>query len=91
MTPHMSSWQPPAQLPSANFRALCKQLSKLHDSTTDVWSDDQVRQLFMDVHKRFLEMARARVRQDQLLRFDSLGGRALQSELVRAGLHQQSM
>lgn len=56
---HISSWQPPQKsfpnkdykVPSQNFKALCKQLTKLHDSIADIWDKDQIRHIFAKVHK----------------------------------------
>ena len=37
LSQQLSTWQPTNQVPSANFKALCRQLSKLHESVADIW------------------------------------------------------
>ena len=49
---HVSTWQPGKSVPSPSFKALCKQLNKLHESTADVWDAVLTEKLFEQVRNR---------------------------------------
>ena len=71
---------------SSVSQALCKQLNKLNDSTTDVFTDEQRRLLFSRVHDRFLEHLRSEVASRGYAEdATSPQSRALLSELVFYG------
>ena len=71
---------------SSVSQALCKQLNKLNDSTTDVFTDEQRRLLFSRVHDRFLAHLRSEVASRGYAEdATSPQSRALLSELVFYG------
>ena len=49
------------QIPSANFKALSKQLSKLHESVSDIWPEADIARLMVGVHERFMASVKAEV------------------------------
>lgn len=70
----LSKWNPPNQspsqnssIPSANFKALCKQVTKLHESVVDIWCEDAVYNLMLKVHERFIASVKVEVRSRNLL------------------------
>ena len=56
------------QIPSANFKALCKQLAKLHESVADIWPPDDIRKLMVNVHQRFMGSVKLEVKSRRLNR-----------------------
>ncbi len=67
-------------------QALCKQLNKLNDSTSDVFKEDQRRLLFSKVHQRFVEHLRHEIGVRGLADdVSSSKSRALLSDLVFYG------
>ena len=70
----LSKWNPPNQsannassVPSANFKALCKQVTKLYESVVDIWCNDAVYKLMLKVHERFIASIKVEVRTRHLL------------------------
>ena len=45
----LSTWQPSNQLPSKIFKDLCRQLSKVHESVADVWSQETTTKIMTKV------------------------------------------
>ena len=69
----LSKWNPQANttvaaptIPSANFKALCKQMTKLHESVADIWTAESVRDLMLKVHERFISSVKVEVRSRNL-------------------------
>ena len=74
----MSKWNPPnptshtagqttTSIPSANFKALCKQVTKLYESVVDIWPPNAVCNLMLKVHERFIASVKVEVRSRNLL------------------------
>ena len=70
----LSKWNPPNQspsgnssIPSANFKALCKQVTKLYESVVDIWCKDATTNLMLKVHERFIASVKVEVRSRNLL------------------------
>ena len=70
----LRKWNPPTQspsqnssIPSANFKALCKQVTKLYESVVDIWCKDAVYNLMLKVHERFIASVKVEVRSRNLL------------------------
>ena len=70
----LSKWNPPTNsaateytVPSANFKALCKQVTKLYESVVDIWCHDAVYNLVLNVHKRFIASVKLEVQSRKLL------------------------
>ena len=49
LSQHLSTWQPSNQLPSANFKALCRQLTKLNESVSDIWTKETLSRIMLKV------------------------------------------
>ena len=84
MKSYIGTWQPSKQIPSSNFKALCKQLNKLHESTNDIWNHNDTETLFIRVHGAFLDLVRNEIR-IRNIHFDSAKARVLQSEMTFYG------
>ena len=69
----LGKWNPPNQsvttnsVPSANFKALCKQVTKLYESVVDIWCEEAVYNLMEKVHERFITSVKYEVRSRNLL------------------------
>ena len=51
LTNQLSNWQPSNQLPSPNFKAICRQLTKLMESVNDIWSPEVQSKVMIKVRK----------------------------------------
>ena len=49
LSQQLSTWQPSNQLPSANFKALCRQLTKLNESVSDIWTKETLSRIMLKV------------------------------------------
>lgn len=58
----LSTWQRKPPVPSASFKSIGKQLTKLLESIQDVMPSDQVNQLFKTIHLQFLSRVSDRLR-----------------------------
>ena len=54
------------QIPSANFKALTKHLTKLHESVADIWPEADIRKVMVAVHQGFMANVKDRVRERKL-------------------------
>ncbi len=72
---HVSEWRPPKQVPSAGFKALCKQLAKLHESTSDVWPARETEALFARVHSALLRAVEVELVRGRAMAHDSQASR----------------
>ena len=81
----LTAWRLPKQLPGPNFKALCKQVNKLHESVSDIWREEDVKALFRKVHTKFLEAVRVEIRAGGLEDPSHPHSKALMSELVFYG------
>jgi hypothetical protein len=50
---------------------LAPQLTKLHESVTDIWPDENTTTLMRQVHQRFVKTVKAEIRQRKILDPDS--------------------
>ncbi|XP_077993143.1 vacuolar protein sorting-associated protein 54-like [Glandiceps talaboti] len=55
---HLSKWEVKAPVPSASFRAICKQIYKLHEAIIDLLPPEQIKVLFMRINVSFKEHLR---------------------------------
>lgn len=49
----LSRWEVKAPMPSACFRAICKQMAKLHEAIIEILPQNQVRNIFMRINQTF--------------------------------------
>lgn len=54
ITPQLTSWQPSNQIPSKNFKDLCRQLTKFHESIEDIWTSEAKSKVMTKVQKFLL-------------------------------------
>jgi len=54
------------QIPSANFKALTKHLTKLHESVADIWPEADIRKVMLAVHQGFMANVKDKVRERKL-------------------------
>ncbi len=57
------------------FQALCKQLTKLHESTDDVWPAEQTARLFAQVHGKILASVERELVRGRAMAYDSAASR----------------
>lgn len=82
---HLCNWKPTSGVPSASFKALCKQLHKLYESVEDIWMRAEIRRLFEEVHKRLLGAVKVEIRTRGLGNVDHQYAQYLSSELTFYG------
>eukprot|EP00094_Tigriopus_californicus_P006558 TCALIF_06314-PA protein Name:"Similar to scat Vacuolar protein sorting-associated protein 54 (Drosophila melanogaster)" AED:0.03 eAED:0.03 QI:253/0.88/0.7/1/1/1/10/0/899 len=82
---HLCNWKPTSGVPSASFKALCKQLHKLYESVEDVWMRPEIRRLFEEVHKRLLSAVKVEIRTRGLGNVEHQYAQHLTSELTFYG------
>lgn len=63
----LSNWQPNSnQLPSANFKAICRQLTKLMESVADIWTPEVSSKVMTQVHEKFIRAVKSEIRSRRL-------------------------
>ena len=79
----LSNWQPNSnQLPSANFKAICRQLTKLMESVTDIWTPEVSSKVMTQVHEKFIRAVKSEIRSRRLEDPDHRHSIVLLSELT---------
>ncbi|XP_002736560.1 vacuolar protein sorting-associated protein 54-like [Saccoglossus kowalevskii] len=58
----LSKWEVKAPVPSASFRAICKQINKLHEAIIDLLPPEQIKVLFMRINVTFKEHLRQQLK-----------------------------
>jgi len=82
LSQHLSTWQPSNQLPSANFKALCRQLTKLNESVSDIWTKETLSRIMLKVHEKFISAVKSEIRTRKLEDPDHRHSIILLSELT---------
>ena len=82
LSQHLSTWQPSNQLPSANFKALCRQLTKLNESVLDIWTKETLSRIMLKVHEKFIHAVKSEIRTRKLEDPDHRHSIILLSELT---------
>ena len=79
----LSNWHPNSnQLPSANFKAICRQLTKLMESVTDIWTPEVSSKVMTQVHEKFIRAVKSEIRSRRLEDPDHRHSIVLLSELT---------
>jgi len=78
----LSTWQPSNQLPSKIFKDLCRQLSKVHESVADVWSQETTTKIMTKIHEKFIRAVKSEIRTRRLEDPDHRHSIILLSELT---------
>ncbi|KAL3873549.1 hypothetical protein ACJMK2_036648 [Sinanodonta woodiana] len=77
----LSRWEVKAPMPSPCFRAVCKQMSKLHEAVIGILPEDQVKIIFIGINKTFKRLLR-----EQLLKLNVTNDGGPQHGLVTSDL-----
>ncbi|XP_033735707.1 vacuolar protein sorting-associated protein 54-like [Pecten maximus] len=74
-------WEVKAPMPSACFRSICKQITKMHEVVIDILPEDQIKTLFQSINQVFIRLVRL-----QLVKLDVCSNGGPQHALVTSDL-----
>ncbi|XP_052275668.1 vacuolar protein sorting-associated protein 54-like isoform X1 [Dreissena polymorpha] len=57
----ISRWEVKAPMPSSCFRAICKQMAKLHEAIIDILPQDQIKSIFFRINQTFKNVLRQKL------------------------------
>jgi len=78
----LSTWERRPPVPSNSFKAIGKQLSKLHEAVQDVLPGVQINQIFRGIHNQFLKRVADKLKQARLRPDNSPTHGLVVSELI---------
>ncbi|KAL4238528.1 Vacuolar protein sorting-associated protein 54 [Mactra antiquata] len=77
----LSRWEVKAPMPSSCFRAICKQMAKLHEAIIDILPQEQVKAIFSRINETFKKVLR-----EQLVHLNVINNGGPQHGLVTSDL-----
>ncbi|WAR19535.1 VPS54-like protein [Mya arenaria] len=77
----ISKWEVKAPMPSSCFRAICKQMAKLHEAIVDILPQERVKEIFSRINQTFKSVLR-----QQLIHLNVINNGGPQHGLVTSDL-----